>query len=683
MKQILIFSGTTEGRNLAECLCRSGIPCTVCVATEYGEQVMDKLEGLTVHQGRMTAEEMRNFIAAEEFLAVVDATHPFATVVSENIKESMTNSKLPYLRLKRNIRNRPEQEGGILFFDSNEACAEALEDTKGNILLTTGSKELAVYSRSERLRSRLYVRVLPGLESITLCQENKITGKQILALQGPFSVELNEAMIRQFDISCMVTKESGANGGFLEKIQAAQNTGIKAMVIGNPEKTKGRTFQEVCLELEKLTGIRLKQDSKINISLVGMGMGNHALLTMEAREQIRKADLIFGAERLLGDLPSTAEKLPYYTAADILPRLPAKREAQDGYREGRSVAVLFSGDTGFYSGAGRLYEELRKEIAAERLEAEVQIYPGISSVSYLSARLGGSWQEARILSIHGRAANILEAVRTNRKTYLLVSDLEDMKGLGSMLVRAGMEAVKISVGYQLSYPEEQILVLSPEECLTLEKDGLYVCLIENENAGNKLLTHGLPDEVFFRGKVPMTKEEVREVSICKLRLHQNAVLYDIGSGTGSIAVECARLSDRLQVYAIDRKKEAVRLTGDNRAQFDLANITVIEGEAPEALNGLPVPTHVFLGGSSGAMKDILKKLYQMNPRLRVVINAITLETVSEITGLLREFPAEQEEIIQLQVSRANVVGRYHLMQGENPVYVISFYFKADGEGGEA
>lgn len=682
MKQILIFSGTTEGRSLAECLCRSGIHCTVCVATEYGEQVMDKLEGLTVRQGRMTAEEMKDFMAEGDFLGVVDATHPFATVVSENIIQSMKDSHLPYLRLKRNTINGFEQERDIYFFDNNETCAAALEDTEGNILLTTGSKELAVYSKSENLRSRIYARVLPGLESITLCHENGITGKQILALQGPFSVELNEAIIRQYAIRCMVTKESGNNGGFLEKMQAAQNTGIKIMVIGNPEKTGGYTFYEVCKELEKLIGVKLEQKCRIDISLVGTGMGNQALLTLEAKERIKKADLVFGAERLLAGISVDVEKLPYYMAKDIIPNLIEKSSKGYGYNEKLRVAILFSGDTGFYSGAGKLYEELIREMKAGRLAATVKIYPGISCVSYLAAKLGCSWQDAAIISIHGRTANIPEAVKTYGKTFLLVSGLEDMKALGSMLIKADLKEVKIHVGYQLSYPEEQIMVLSPSDCLALEEEGLYVCLIENNDAGNRFLTHGLPDGAFLRDKVPMTKEEVREISICKLRLYQNGVLYDIGSGTGSIAVECAGLSEHLQVYAIDKKREAVRLTEDNRSKFNLNNITVIEGEAPEAFNGLPAPTHVFLGGSSGNMKDILEKLYEKNPRLHVVINAITLETISEVTALLSILPVENQDIIQVQVSRANTLGRYHLMQAENPVYIISFDFKVNGEGGE-
>lgn len=671
MKQILIFSGTTEGRRLAELLCANGLECTVCVATEYGELVMKKRQGLTVRQGRMAPEEMKRFLYSGDFLAVVDATHPFATAVSENIRNSMAESRIPYLRLQRDTEHRAARQKNVSCFSTHEACAEALLRVPGNILLTTGSKDLSVYCGQKELLPRLYARVLPGLESLSLCLENGISGKHILAMQGPFSVEMNEAVIRQYDIRCLVTKESGGNGGFPEKMHAAHNTGIKVMVIGNPEQADGLSFDEVCEKLEALTEKKLQKDYRTHISLIGVGMGDRALLTREAEQRIQEAEILFGARRLLSGIEASAEKVPYYLAEDILPYLKEKNV--------KKAAVLFSGDTGFYSGAQKLFETLQKEISEGHLNAEVEVSPGISSVAFLAAKLGTSWHDAAIVSIHGKSANVLSAVRTNEKTFLLVSGLADMNALGALFLESGIEDVKITAGYQLSYPEELILSLSPADCAALEKEGLYVCLITNSEASKKRLTHGLPDSAFLRDKVPMTKEEVREVSICKLRLSRDAVLYDIGCGTGSVAVECAALSDRIQVYAIEKKKEAAELTEKNRAKFGLTNLTIIEGEAPEILRELPAPTHAFLGGSGGGMKEILAVLYRKNPRLHVVLNAVTLETLSEITELLKTLPVEQAEVVQVQVSRAEPVGRYRLMRAENPVFIVTFDFKENGE----
>ena len=151
------------------------------------------------------------------------------------------------------------------------------------------------------------------------------------------------------------------------------------------------------------------------------------------------------------------------------------------------------------------------------------------------------------------------------------------------------------------------------------------------------------------------------ISICKLRLLENAVVYDIGSGTGSVAVEIAGLSDEIQVYALEKKREAVSLIEKNKVKHGLQNITVIEGTAPEGLVGLPAATHAFIGGSGGRMKEILQSLYRLNPWMRIVISAVSLETICEIWEVLSSFPVKGEEIVQLQVSRAREVGNYHLM----------------------
>ena len=178
----------------------------------------------------------------------------------------------------------------------------------------------------------------------------------------------------------------------------------------------------------------------------------------------------------------------------------------------------------------------------------------------------------------------------------------------------------------------------------------------------------------------MTKEEVREVSICKLHLTDGAVVYDIGSGTGSVAVEIAGLSETVHVYAVERKPEAVELLRKNREHFHMDNMEIIEALAPEGLEELPVPTHAFIGGSGGRLMDILQTLYRKNPHMRIVINAISMETIAELQEVLEAFPVEDGEILQMQVNRVKKLGSYHLPQAENPVWICSFTFR-EGETG--
>lgn len=745
MKQILIFAGTTEGRVLAERLCSLQMPCTVCVATQYGGQVMGERPGITVRTGRMGPEEMRCFIREGDYAAVVDATHPYATLVSKHIRGSIQGLSMPYLRLKRDtdmagiIEEKPDR---LLYFDSHEACAAYLAGTKGNILLTTGSRELAVYAGAVS-RSRLFVRVIPSIESLQACNACEIIGRQIIAMQGPFSSEMNRALIAQFHIRYLVTKESGTTGGFGEKVEAACAAGIPALVIGNPEQSGGVSLEEAVNRLLEWTGVQKTQDDsgtsekaagaaqeeagqmgreeddrampeeverktpeetpeeaerktpevmewnrKWNrtgpekaesplhqIALLGMGMGDRRLLTGEAQEKLEQAEVVFGAKRLLHESAvwiHPEEVKPYYLAEDILPWLQAQEC-------GRKVAVLFSGDTGFYSGAGKLYRALQQAVEQGELRARVKLYPGICAVSYLAASLGVSWENAAVESIHGREINLPGLLQNHARTFLLLSGSEDVNRIGKIMLENHLQEAKIYLGFQLSYPEEQIRCLTPQECMQITQKGLYCCMIYNERAAQHVLTPGLSDRLFTRDRVPMTKEEIRILSVCKLRLTQESVLYDIGSGTGSVSVECARLSEKIRVYAIDCNPAAIELTAGNAVKQGLCNIQTVHGSAPDAIRKLPTPTHAFIGGSGGELGEILKLLYRKNPAMRVVVNAASLETIAELSALLPKLSLREREIIQVQIARENSAGRYHLMKAENPVYIAAFCFEEKKE----
>ncbi|MDO4268195.1 MAG: cobyrinate a,c-diamide synthase [Eubacteriales bacterium] len=186
------------------------------------------------------------------------------------------------------------------------------------------------------------------------------------------------------------------------------------------------------------------------------------------------------------------------------------------------------------------------------------------------------------------------------------------------------------------------------------------------------------DSCFIRGEIPMTKSEIRAVSLSKLELGPDSVIYDVGAGTGSVSVEAAVAAFRGHVYAFEQKEEGCRLIHENAAKFSLDNITVICGKAPEAMEPYPAPDAAFIGGSGGEIGRILDLLFEKNPNIRVVINAIALETLSEITDWFQKRKTEPD-ISCIQVSRAALRGKYHMMQGMNPVYVIAAGGQAGGE----
>ncbi len=676
MNEILIFAGTTEGRQLADRLAEAQISHTVCVATEYGETVLRSHPLRKIHRGRMDGKEIRTWLESGSYAAVVDATHPYAQVITENIRRGAEGLSIPRLLVERES-DLDNHIGHAVFFPDAGSCAQALSQVEGNILLTTGSKDLAVFAADSDVLHRLYVRVLPAVESLEACAAQGISGKRILALFGPFTAEMNVAMIRQYQIRCLVTKDSGKNGGYREKLEAARRTGIPVYVVGRPPREPGESFEGICRRLEQICGKQILDADPMELILAGVGRGGAGGMPPAVSRAIGQADVLLGAARLLESetvmsAAPAAERQPLYTADRILPYL---RNLRENRPEAKRVVVLFSGDTGFYSGCRGLLGALKEEISQGRLDASVSVLPGISSVSSLAALAGVNYEDAAILSIHGKQVpDLARRIRQEEKLFLLMSGVKDVNHLGRLLLDSGLSDCQVPAGYQLSYPEQQILSLTPEECCRREEEGLYTCLIQNPHPQSRRLTHGWGDEKFIRGKTPMTKEEVREVTICKLHLHRGAVVYDIGSGTGSVAVEMAALFGDIQVYALEYQEEALGLMRQNRDRFQLENMEIVAARAPEGLEALPMPTHAFIGGSGGRLQEILDALYQKNPAMRVVLNAVTLETLCELRKALSRYPVEKEETVQLSVSRARAVGSYHLMQAENPVWICAFQF---------
>lgn len=243
MNRVLLFGGTTEGRQLAQWLAERGIPATVCVATEYGASLLP--QGVEVRTGRLDGAEMERLMGAGGYARVVDATHPYAVQASENIRAAAQRAGLPCLRLLR----AGMEQGGWLHADSAAHAARLAREREGNILLTTGSKELDAFA-AEGLRERCCPRVLPALDSLSRCLELGFSPARIICMQGPFSQALNEALIDRFAVGILVTKASGRAGGFAEKAEAARSRGCTLIVIDPPEQGAGYSMEEIQRILE-------------------------------------------------------------------------------------------------------------------------------------------------------------------------------------------------------------------------------------------------------------------------------------------------------------------------------------------------------------------------------------------------------------------------------------------------
>lgn len=650
MYKICVFAGTTEGRELVEFLSAQSVSVTACVATEYGETLLSPADNLTISAKRLTAEEMKTLFAAEKFSLVVDATHPYAKEVTENIAAACCATGTEYLRLLRSGADAPDD---AVFVSDIAGAVEYLNTIDGNILLTTGSKELSKFIPIREFENRVYARVLPMEESLRLCQSAGLKPAHILAMQGPFSKEMNIAMLKSMGAKYMVTKDSGSAGGFDEKIAAAREAGAKLVVIGRPHQKDGLSFTETLALLCQRFGLKRKPQVRI----VGIGPGSKNTMTVEVRNAITQADCIIGAKRMVEAVAENRQSVHNAIAPETIATYIRE------HWEHRRFVVAMSGDVGFFSGTKKLLPLLK--------DCEVTILPGLSSLVYLCAKLATSYEDVLPISVHGRDYNIIPDVRKNERIFALVGGENGMGKLCRELTAAGLGDVKISVGERLSYPDEQITIGSAETLKDQSFQSLSVALIENENT-DAVVTHGLPDEVFTRAEaIPMTKSEVRAVCLSKLQLTEKAVCWDVGAGTGSVAVEMALQARKGSVYAIERKEAAVELLRENCRKFGTNNLTVVPGLAPAACADLPAPTHAFIGGSSGNMKEIITLLLEKNPDVRIVATAIALESVAELTSCMKHFNFEETEVVSMSVARNRKAGPYNLMTGQNPIYIFT------------
>lgn len=411
------------------------------------------------------------------------------------------------------------------------------------------------------------------------------------------------------------------------------------------------------------------------VTIIGAGPGNPDLLSRAALDAIDIADVVIGAHRALAgiDVPPDVVRCELVKTADIVAALTDAASWQ------RAVVVM-TGDVGLFSGARRLVEALSGDA-----QVDVRVVPGISSASYLAARLARPWQAWRFASAHGVACDIVAEAERAGELFLATSGGEDPSRLSGELVQAGFGDARVTVAERLSYPDERITCATASEIAGQTFDDLNVMLIEfaggaGSPAGSRwpYASSGIPDELFIRGDVPMTKQEVRAVALAKLRLTATDTVWDVGAGTGSVSIEAALVARAGSVWAVERSAAGVRLIRENADAFGCGNVHAVPGVAPEALAKLPVPDAVFVGGSAGELPSIVEAALEKNSQVRLCVPCVTVETLTEACALLSGSRFKGFEACQVSAARAEAVGSHHLMKAQNPVFLVG----ARGAGGE-
>lgn len=535
MCKIWIFGGTTEGRLLAEYCSREKIEAWVSVASEYGEELLQEelmesgnagnpdlnyntkesgecadketcfakkrlknvqaSSAVKVLRGRMDRYQMEEFIRNQGIHLVIDATHPHARLVSEEIQEACRRTGV---RLERCLRAEGEQNKSRdwVEVDSIQEAVSFLSSVSGVIFATTGSKELETLCQIPDYQKRVYARVLPTSNVLKKCENLGITGSHLIAMQGPFSTEMNTLFLRQTKAEWLLTKDSGRAGGFQEKMEAARENGTRVVVIRRPEED-GISLEEAMEVLKKAAEGKVGE-LKTHLILAGIGMGQPSQMTWEVLRAIRESDALIGAGRMLesaeralqDDLliskEGKAENRQESAAAVEKETKCYKAYLPDDviqivseHPEWKQAVILYSGDTGFFSGASKMAERLREA------GYPFTVYPGTSCVSYLAARLGTHWEDAAIYSAHGRELSVDRVLKRlcdpeepAKRAFILMGGKNGAGQFCERLTQAGYGNVQVTVGENLSYPEEQIRSGTAEEMRKLEFADLSLMLLE-------------------------------------------------------------------------------------------------------------------------------------------------------------------------------------------------------------
>lgn len=405
--------------------------------------------------------------------------------------------------------------------------------------------------------------------------------------------------------------------------------------------------------------------NKSVIRIFGIGPGNPEWLPPAIGVEVAKCDILLGGVRALELFPTFFGET-FRVDRDLSLTI---QTIQQALKEKKEVGVLVSGDPGFYS----LLSLIRKKFPEEIL----RVFPGISSLQFAFARAGVPWQEAELMSVHGRSIEDLP-LNVCKPLGILTGGENTPQRIATYYSFYGFNP-QISVGNSLSYPEEEWVDTDANKLMDSEAsypNAVMIIYPENSQYGRSRQEvrnqrgFGISDEEFIRGQVPMTKNEIRVQVLSKAKITAKDRVLDVGAGTGSLSIEAALLAQRGCVFAVEEDTEAQELILKNQEKFQVSNLRLIRGTAPNALTGIPPMDVCFIGGSHGQVEEILRQA-PLLPGGRVVITAVTLETLAKGIEALKTLEYQEIDVISLQAVRWKGIKDFHMAQALNPVFILS------------
>lgn len=401
------------------------------------------------------------------------------------------------------------------------------------------------------------------------------------------------------------------------------------------------------------------------IHVIGIGDDGAQGLSPELRSLVEKATVLVGGERHLGFFPDiSCRKVPVKgSTTQVLEHL-----AKEG--EGERIVVLASGDPLFYG--------IAKLVIARFGKDHVVVHPHVSSMQLAFAAVRESWEDAILVSCHAKPVeNLLEAARDARKLGVFTDEENTPSHLASALLGAGLGGFRAYVCENLGGKDERVFSARLSELVGKSYAPLNVLILVREEDASVPTPQGYPlgiPEEYFEQKRPrrglITKWEIRVISLARLEIVRDTVAWDIGAGSGSVAVECARLAPEGQVFAVEKDADDASIVARNAERFHLPNLKVIHGKAPDALRDLPDPDAVFVGGSGGELAALVTEaIRRLKPGGRFVANMTTLENLQEVLKVLRSL-GQKPQVSQVNLARSKPILELTGFEAQNPVSVV-------------
>lgn len=626
MSRVMLFAGLNECISLCERL--SKLDVIIDVYAEKLEGNYPEESNIYIHTGEKLT---KDYIKAEydkfEPDVVIDGVHIADVTIHEYIKEVVVSKK--YIKLKEVKENLD-----VAYCKTMDDVITMVNRTRSNVYFTTGIKDIEKFSNIVDSRKRVFLDLPKGNSYLRLAAANGVSLSRINDILDYTEEELI-GIINDNSIKYIIASDDESLARLKMMYQASKVTNIIMVIVSASDGS---------LDVDEVVNRVKAIDAVKQVYIIGAGVGNPKNMTIEACEAIDKCEVILGSEDLIKGIGIKNKELHYaYSAREI------ENFVSSHYYN--RLAVITQGDVCLLNGIAEFIKNLKGY--------EVRIVQGVSSISYLAARLGIDWTNC--VAVDSRTDNVLKAVAENKGVFVFTDG--DTNDVLNLLKNNGFENVAACVAERLSFDDEKITTGYVYEVANGDYDSLTVMYFENVGYGKA--SSLVSDDSLIKGSLPMLNKNLRAVLMRDLDLRANEVIYDIGAGCGAMTVEMALLSDKSRIYSIDNDELALDLVERNCNMYTINNVRAITGDALTVIKDLPKADAVLVENYYGDTVDLIRRIAFEN-RVRAVVVTSSFDTAYKLIDLMHKNYFDEIELKQINITEGENFGKgTNLVPAEN------------------